>query len=238
MHEISVIIICGFLLKYGSGRAVNDYTEIECESLPKMILTQILGSAFNPRYMSLESPVYKKTVDAAVITAVGKRASEDEPEFYVDKEFSKIISDKPAWESNVYLDLNSEQKRIKRQLKQKYYMGSRTNNMQATSSVDDQDRRPWFCDSKIKWIDLGDDYYPRWIRTVECVKQNCWYGKYTCAPRSFTIKLLRRQSNKCIHSKKLLKMGLSSNKSQEIWIWEERAISFCCDCVSTNSNYY
>lgn len=138
----------------------------------------------------------------------------------------------------MYLD--SEQKRIKRQLKQKYYMGNngRSNNMQASDSVDDQDRRPWFCDSKIKWIDLGDDYYPRWIRTVECVKQSCWYGKYTCAPRSFTIKLLRRQSNKCTHSKKLLQMGLSSNKSQEIWIWEERAISFCCDCISTNSNYY
>lgn len=93
--------------------------------------------------------------------------------------------------------------------------------------------KPWVCPSNLLWLDLGRDYYPRYIRTIECLSKSCWYGYYECKPRSFTVRLLRRRQGQCaIKSNERRRIGNSGLdlSMRELWVWEERAINFCCDC--------
>lgn len=92
--------------------------------------------------------------------------------------------------------------------------------------------RQWECQSKIRWQDLGPDYYPRYLRSVECTSQTCWYDMMQCRPRSFTVKLLRRKRDRCVEDNgfKVGNMGLPHDL-RELWVWEERAVNFCCDCA-------
>lgn len=184
-------------------RSVPD-DENDCEPLSESMLNDILGSAFNPRYMKLEEPVFEDVFAGAN----GKRAtSSADPDFYVDDELSVELSDEPAWA------VKFSQPRIRRQARP---MAVR--------------KDPWHCEMKIKWVDLGRDYYPRYLRTVECTRQNCWYGKYTCKPKSFSIKILKRRKGVCA--------PLNSEPLKEVWVWEERAVNFCCDCVMARNSYY
>ncbi|XP_062557294.1 protein trunk-like [Armigeres subalbatus] len=93
--------------------------------------------------------------------------------------------------------------------------------------------RPWNCEAKIRWMDLGDEYYPRFLRTVECAKTSCWYGHYQCTPRSFTIKILRKRPGECVPIDETHKIGIEGLPAElsELWVWEERAVNFCCDCA-------
>lgn len=90
----------------------------------------------------------------------------------------------------------------------------------------------WQCESQIKWTDLGPDYFPRYLRSVECLEKNCWFNIYKCRPRSFTVKILRRKRNRCVTPTPGTQIGVSGlpNDLKQLWVWEERAVTFCCDC--------
>ncbi|KAJ8963504.1 hypothetical protein NQ314_005583 [Rhamnusium bicolor] len=92
----------------------------------------------------------------------------------------------------------------------------------------------WHCNSRIKWTDLGPDYFPRYLRSVECLAENCWFNIYKCRPKSFTVKVLKRKRDKCIIAGSGTKTGISSlpKELKELWVWEERAVNFCCDCTN------
>lgn len=79
---------------------------------------------------------------------------------------------------------------------------------------------PWQCESKIVWTDLGSNYYPRFLRNVECTRQNCWYGHFKCRPKAFTVNVLKRARDSC----------KDQNGGQD-WVYEERAVTFCCECL-------
>ncbi|XP_063698198.1 protein trunk [Culicoides brevitarsis] len=227
MSAYLILIIYGFLIAVTDSRNIDT---IECESLPENVLVKILGSAYNPRYMSVDAPS-TTTTDPQVLGKSGKRgASDSDPDFYVDDEFQMDLSNQPAWQVDFITKTGGT--RNKRALR------SSNNDAQL------QREKPWFCDSKIRWQDLGPDYYPRWIRTIECVKHDCWYGKATCKPKSFTVKILKRQRGKCTTAEGLAALGLIDNQKPapnaqlEVWTWEERAVNFCCDCVLARKSFY
>lgn len=229
-----ILIIYGFLISMTSSRNIDSPEEIECESLPERVLVKILGSAYNPRYMSVDVPLMDTETGPQVISGVnGKRGVNDEigPDFYVDDEFKMDLSSQPAWQVDFVTKTGNRQKR---------HTGNYHRNEQQL-----QREKPWFCDSKIRWHDLGADYYPRWLRTVECVKHDCWYGRASCKPRSFTVKILKRQRGRCVTAEGLSSLGLvagsqerEKNPQLEVWTWEERAVNFCCDCVIAPRSYY
>lgn len=233
-----ILIIYGLLISVTSSRNIDTHEEIACDSLPETVLVKILGSAYNPRYMSVDMPFIESSEnDPQVIGGInGKRdASSVDPDFYVDNEFQQDLSNQPAWE----VDFVKSNKKT-RQKRQSLHSGHYYRNEQQI-----QREKPWFCDSKIRWHDLGPDYYPRWLRTVECVKHDCWYGKGTCKPKSFTIKLLKRQRGKCVSAEGALPsldLGEAKEKSPnlqlEVWTWEERAVNFCCDCALVKRTFY
>lgn len=227
------------LLKLNDTENHNFNHNYKCEHLPPTTLSRVLGAAFNSRYMSIDNPSYHMeddTDDLHQNSYSTKRNSQLIQPFYVDDTFSLELSDKPAWEVVHIMDgqdrsarsivpdetddVDNTANRAKRD-------GRRGNT--ANTHID----RPWECNAKIKWIDLGPDYFPRFLRSVECTRKKCWYNNYICKPRSFTVKLLRRRNGECIRSDNMYRISNDDlpGSLKELWVWEERAVNFCCDCT-------
>lgn len=189
-----------------------------CEDLSEMILTDILGPAYNSRYMSIKEPRDEPEPTKTKNSQNTKRAPTFSP-FYVDKDFAEIIADEPAWNVNHFDPLNIRINNTSPKIRKKRAMP--------------RPATQWECISKVIWKDLGPDYFPRYLRTVECITKVCWYGHYRCRPRSFTVKLLKRRRNRCITAEPNTKIGTNGlhKDLKQLWVWEERAVNFCCDCA-------
>lgn len=233
--SVILLIVLTVFINYGDLRAINknDTNNIndDCKEVPDMALTQILGPAYNTRYMSINAPMISNDdADGGEDPTRGdysmKRKANNALPFYVDDTFHIEISNKPAWEVNHIQKYEiRDSKRSKRQ-------AYRNNGRSRGSNT--QPQRPWECEARIKWIDLGLDYFPRYLRTVECTKHLCWYGHFTCQPRSFTVKVLRRRRGQCVRSDRLKNIVVEGlpGELRELWVWEERAVNFCCDCAA------
>lgn len=217
-----------------------------CSQLSEPVLSNILGPAFNSRYMSIDKPPLLEG-DGGV-----KRDSPRGlyPSFYVEENHAVELGDGPAWDVNHVLDTANPvmTPRTKREsfdelleaLSQESH-SSRRNRARYPSDhrSSSTSSRPWECEAKIRWIDLGQEYYPRWLRNIECTRSRCWYGHYQCVPRSFTVKILRKRSGECVPSGPAAAAArpaggndrLPDGLLRELWVWEEHAVNFCCDCT-------
>lgn len=167
------------------------------------LLKEILGPAFNPRYMSIEKPEEQKT-------STGKKRFTYTLDFYLEPGYEEDLEQQPAWRLTNHVDAAVS-------------MG----NMRYRRTPDLL--QEWQCKSEIKWTDLGMDYFPRYLRSVECLTNNCWFNMYKCKPRSFTMKLLKKRSSYKPNSLTVGVPGLST-ELRKMWLWEERTVNFCCDC--------
>ncbi|XP_044259107.1 protein trunk-like [Tribolium madens] len=181
-----------------------------CEELPVLVLGNILGGAFNSRYMSIDRPIEEKPQTG------GKRGVSFAEDFYVDNDFIEQLDNKPAWDVTNLVVVSKKKYGLHRSKRGVDYL------------------QQWHCKSKIEWTDLGPDYFPRYLKSVVCLSENCWFGLYKCKPRSFSVNLLRRKKGFCAKGgKSTHKVGVSGlpNDLKEMWVWEERAVNFCCDCT-------
>ena len=101
---------------------------------------------------------------------------------------------------------------------------------------------PWQCASEVVWEDLGEDHFPRYIRRTRCLQRGCYNSFYECREKSFTIKVLRRASDRCVpvYGVTVSTAGVGGvptvRKSavlryEQEWVFEERALPFCCECA-------
>ena len=177
----------------------------------------------------------------------GKRGTQNVPPFYVDDTYVLELSDKPAWEVHhanemAIIDsdnVNSNKSESKINPAEELLDAPSTNLTRVPRNTrrrldnnNQSSKRPWECEAKIKWLDLGYDYYPRYLRTVECTRHACFYGHFTCTPRSFTVKILRRRRGECVEATNKVGINGLHNDLRELWVWEERAVNFCCDCAA------
>lgn len=124
--------------------------------------------------------------------------------FYVDENFSQELDEEIAW----------------------FYPRRRKR-----SAISSNRAQTWQCPYKIVWIDLGINYFPQYVRSVQCLAKNCWYTHFKCKPRSFTLQFLRRKENLCERGvNNLTSVDVISSELTEVWVLEERAVTFCCDC--------
>lgn len=244
--------------------AVNEAkrTGNNCQQLPDVILVELLGEAYNSRYMSVNRPI--KSEEALLKSeetnrdsySVMKRKADETPSFYVDEKHMLELSDKPAWEvknhaaikrkrrsiietkqspetdsSHMIINNDLDNSTIAR-FKRAYGRGSASS---ASSSNTNENKQlyPWKCEATVKWVDLGPDYFPRYLRNIECTKQYCWYKVFMCKPKSFAVKILHRRRGKCAEAGGLKKISSYDFRGDygEVWSWEEVAINFCCDCA-------
>lgn len=214
MKSLEVSIAACFVVTVTLVTSASMYDlSMLCSDLPENVLAEILGPAYNSRYMSIQKPSDEEHHPES---GGMKREVDHTPAFYVDDTYEQVLDDKPAWvASNHYILDNPhlEQEKVRRKRGAK-------------------NLRQWECESKISWIDLGPEYFPRYLRSVECVTKLCWYGHFKCKPRSFTVKLLRRRRDMCTMAKPGTKIGVAGlpESLKVLWVWEERAVNFCCDC--------
>lgn len=180
---LSLSIFLNITQVYFSAPTTNNNSE--CRDISEILLTEILGPAYNTRYMSIKEPLQRDYYLSDLPQNgenVKRRTQSNSHSFYVDNDYTSELSEEPAWivkHSNIN-NLND----------------SRNNER---SKRNNKIRNQWQCDSAIKWIDLGPDYFPRYLRTVECITKYCWYGHYKCKPKSFAVKILKRRRDKCIN---------------------------------------
>ncbi|KAE8748822.1 Prothoracicotropic hormone, partial [Frankliniella occidentalis] len=91
----------------------------------------------------------------------------------------------------------------------------------------------WHCESPLRWVDLGPDYFPRYLRSADCGHHTCTGSGFVCRPRSFSVKVLRRREGVCAPASDLPReestVGLPHDL-RDMWVWELRAVNFCCVC--------
>ncbi|CAH1155123.1 unnamed protein product [Phaedon cochleariae] len=194
------------------ARTINKDGKVICKEIPSAVLEEVLGAAYNARYMSIGDPIAEEN------TGGGKRRGTNSGgalDFYVDSDLGETIDEQPAWSVKSHVESVREMgiTRYKREID---YL------------------QEWNCRSRIKWTDLGPDYFPRYLRTVECLADRCWFDMYRCRPRSFAVKILKRRRDRCVAAAPGAgKVGVAGlpRDLRELWVWEERAVSFCCDCT-------
>ncbi|XP_030384005.1 protein trunk [Scaptodrosophila lebanonensis] len=218
--ELRLIYSLIFLFVY---KCIVSAKSDSCAKLSQKTLSMILGQAFNPRYMSIFPP-------SSESSEFSYKRSLNEMPFYADNDIVSL-GDFPAWDTNhfAYFEKKGD-KLLKRALPTKHGYISTEGGSNAEVFMS----RPWECSSRINWIDLGVNYFPRYIRSIECIAKKCWYGHFYCKPKSFTIKVLRKKNGSCIRiSNKLILITREElqNDYTEFWIWEEVAVNFCCECV-------
>ncbi|XP_060651034.1 protein trunk [Drosophila sulfurigaster albostrigata] len=226
-RSLSLFWICELCCTAGilCSAALEDY----CAELSPKSLSMILGQAYNPRYMSIEPPSGRNGPKEDPTKIGAKRSSIDVP-FYADDDVLSLGSF-PAWETNHF---TYHEKKEEDSLKRKTINVRNVFEGGGPGKHEMFKTRPWECSSIINWIDLGLNYFPRYIRSIECIAKKCWYGHFKCKPKSFTIKVLRRKPGSCIHvSDKLILITSDEfiNDYTQLWIWEEIAVNFCCECV-------
>lgn len=273
--NVLVVVLCAFCIcgecasidmRKKSSQTAYEGARPDCAELPEIVLAELLGEAYNSRYMSVNRPVTDDDEHAYDRNAykVSKRKVESLPSFYVEDSID--LSEKPAWDirghiGNVDLQLSKRRRRKRavsivndhqkiepeNALKVDYEQLNETNANPSESTIrnkrahrrngsqrtSDDDLRLWRCDASIKWVDLGPDYFPRFLRTVECTKQFCYYGLYECRAKKFAVKILHRRKGVCADASNLRKISSFEFRSPhgELWKWKEVAVNFCCDCV-------
>merc|ERR1740129_2489172 len=164
-------------------------------------LKKKLGSAFNGRYMSVEVPEsiqIQQFQDDSEPTKKIRRSSNYLP-FSVDPEYKRELTPMQAlFNELVEYEVEKRKKQV--------------------------EEIPWSCESKETWQDLGEERFPRYLRSLECSQSKCWYGHFTCRPKAFTVKILKRISSSCLYQTE--KEDLRHN-----FVWEERAVNFACQCA-------
>lgn len=188
--------------------------------------------------MSLEPPLIEEEYEAE--NAAGKRYQDQNfKPFYVDDTYAMELSNEPAWETNPLELERSNRREIgitsgTNGTRNKRDYSYNQEGRRKSGNVQQQQKRPWECEAKVVWVDLGADYFPRYLRTVQCSRtQSCFYGQFTCTPRSFTVKLLRRRRGECVKTEHNIGSDGLHGDLKELWIWEERAVNFCCDCAAS-----
>ncbi|XP_055617006.1 protein trunk-like [Toxorhynchites rutilus septentrionalis] len=239
-----LLAVCVFLLAVPKPFPVGALSYLrnrakKCATLPDPVLSDILGPAFNSRYMSIDRPPVMED-EPIHGNGDGKRGVTNGlyPSFYVDENHAVELGNNPAWAVNHAVETDNP---VLRKPRSAYNALLNDMGKESGSSRPIRGRgqnkpiaKPWECEGKIRWIDLGHEYFPRYLRTVECVKKSCWYGHYHCVPRSFTVKVLRRRTGECVPAEQLKNIGVDGlpGELRELWVWEERAVNFCCDCAA------
>ncbi|XP_017775663.1 PREDICTED: protein trunk-like [Nicrophorus vespilloides] len=182
-----------------------------CKKTPDEVLKQSLDGVFNERYMRTELPNDTFALD---MVDGPKRNADPALSFYVDEDYSREIQDvKPD------------------SLLGRFLYGTSKNLVKRNANR----KKKWECDKEISWLDLGPDYYPRFLRSMKCFG-TCWFSNI-CKPRSVTVKLLRRKIGDCVVIKRGNKVGMEGLpvELREKWVWEEKNINYCCDCVAPST---
>lgn len=245
---MSSIMCCVFLANICMAMSVS--RKQNCEQLPLKVLKRLHGPAFDSRYMSISEP---KMVEDNIMmddteSSDRTRRADHRPAFYISEEHTITLSDEPAW--NIQWDAFDSQLQPGqiRKKRSPVPIGVDVNMQNTDQVVEAQIQRikrhgtsnglfdEIKCQKRVKWINLGPDYHPSHLRTIECTKPTCFYKHAKCKPRHFSVRILQRRRGACADASSLKTYGFNGTQA-EVWEWIEVAVNFCCDCVAPKNFY-
>lgn len=235
---------------------ISSSNSSKCDELPLVVLQRVLGPAFDARYMSVNRPLDTDSEDTEIENddygKQSKRNTKERPSFYVTEESPRALSNEPAWNMDWEkfggirkrsIDEDDGKKR-KRSMPSIKLIPQATIDEDLEASISkmekeraDSYKSAWKCETRVKWVDLGPDYHPSHVRTIECSTDVCYYNQFKCRPKQFAVHILRRQRGLCANASNLKTYGFVGDFA-EVWEWVEVAISFCCDCVVPKKSFY
>ncbi|XP_055298539.1 protein trunk [Sitodiplosis mosellana] len=252
IKKIIFLIMCGaFLGNLCTTMSISEKKSKEsqaiknCEQLSVNILRRLHGPAFDARYMSITQPSDDDDSISDPLDTTGRKRNADSkrPSFYMTGDHTEVLSEEPAWniEWESFETKITSQKRRKRSLlpigedptKSVHQQLDTLNRSKRQIRARNE---PWQCERKVKWINLGDDYHPSHLRSVECTQPKCYYNMYDCKPRHFAVRILQRRRGACADAASLKTYGFTGEYA-EVWEWVEVAVNFCCDCVASKKYY-
>lgn len=197
-----------------------------CEELSAKILNRILGGGFNEAFLSVKEPIDNKD-DPIKWTDTNRRNT-------LDEEYYFYISHKPAWD--IQWDEIHKISREKRNIVPIGVNLANTSNSKQTNRnglLKSRSNEPWACEQKVNWEHLTSDYYPAYIRTIECTKSTCYYNLYRCKPNPMQVRILKRIPYACVDGRTLKEYGFTG-KYARVWKWIEISVNLCCICATPN----
>lgn len=90
------------------------------------------------------------------------------------------------------------------------------------------------CLAKRQWIDMGADYYPRYVKSYHCSSNTCDKGfgyLGECTPKHYTTKVLKRITTADSTSVEDCDQILPEDL-RVAWKLIPVTVTTCCDCVS------
>ncbi|XP_035666916.1 protein trunk-like [Branchiostoma floridae] len=181
-------------------------TRRQCRPISQAELISRLGTAFNRRYMATSLP------QAQRMSSVPSRY--DMPDTYDAPTRMDTLPGSPNRNRTMLSSVVTGRRR-------RPSVGTIGKVRRHTENEPFADTHPlpWACKERSVWHDLGPNHFPRYLRSVECEEHSCWYGHYTCKPRSFVVKILeqKRVTGDCAF--------------EDQWHMKEHLLTFCCECA-------
>lgn len=90
------------------------------------------------------------------------------------------------------------------------------------------------CMAKRQWIDMGSDYYPRYVKSYHCTSNTCDKGfghLGECKGKHYTTKVLKRITTSDTTSVEDCDQTLPEDL-RVAWKLVSVTVTTCCDCVS------
>lgn len=230
LNKVSFLVVCSTL--FANLSATMSVGE-------KIKLKRVHGTAFDARYMSTTKPHEGDKLVMELTEQIDPERSANGiwSTFYISVEPTLRLSDEPAWKmkwdgldpSGYYRPMGKRRSHT--------LMNDDATELTTLFAKLDRHKRPnsahsesWQCQKTIKWLHLGPDFYPPYLRTVECTTSKCYNRQFRCKPKQYAVRILQRHRSEFTDAS-ALKIHELTGKSVEVWKWIEVTINLYCDCV-------
>lgn len=92
------------------------------------------------------------------------------------------------------------------------------------------ERSNWLCQLETEWKRMEEDVFPPLVETGRCAQSTCMMGLYTCIPRQYAVKVLKRVPDQC---NPLPRSAGHPNGTvfEEVWAFSEYHVTVGCECA-------
>ncbi|XP_032236718.2 protein trunk isoform X2 [Nematostella vectensis] len=191
-----------------------------CRPVKREVLRERLGHAFNHHYMAMDFiDIKEKVSDRSELANI---IDELDPAYL-------LLNFDTGDHDNLETDHVPEKAEHVRS--GPYHVNGSMRDRRSSGSIrigDIQDPTPWTCQTKVRWERLGANYFPRYLRTVTCTQPLCWYGHFSCRPKLFKLKVLKKKQNTC---RQITSLRDGHRLFEEFWEVVEKEVALYCQCT-------
>jgi hypothetical protein len=88
----------------------------------------------------------------------------------------------------------------------------------------------WQCRSENRWLNLGENYYPRFLKHVLCTSRFCYNDFYTCFPQYYPLTVLRKLQENEIPTRNETVLSALPPPLRHTYSFEVIEVSVGCVC--------